>query len=98
MEAIKKIKGIPSPEERPDLCEDLQQRALLSQEYRDSVWPEHVKKAPTFRSSVAIGGQPTPGSAMAFATARRGLTGVNMTASGVVFARGRHLHGTVDDS
>lgn len=40
-------KGIPSPEERPDLYDayDCQEREPLSPEYLDAVMPEHVKGA-----------------------------------------------------
>ena len=47
MKSVEKIKGIPSPEERPDLYDayDCQERTPLSDEYLNAVLPEHVKAA-----------------------------------------------------
>ena len=50
-------KGMPSPEERPDLYDayDFQDRAPLSEDYLDAVRPEHVKTALALRKAVAKG-------------------------------------------
>ena len=57
VKTVTEKKGVPSPEERPDLYDayDCQERAPLSQEYLDAIRPEYIKTALALRKAAANG-------------------------------------------